>query len=154
MGWVVDNTRMHKESPMAAAIKELARQKVNWKGGKKFIKDDGKLNANALSRAMTEAGFSVNQPTITRILGGRSVNDHKVKMFAGFFGVKETVIRGEASVLEGKELSVEAKIFAQSFDEMPLSIRQFLTNVRDAWVRLKDGEPFLAEQILGHSDTG
>lgn len=147
------NACMHKLSPMAAAITELARQKVNYRGGRRFIKADGVLNANALSDAMTEAGYALPQPTITRILAGKPVKDPTVKLLAAFFGVKDAVIRGEMDRTEGAQLSKEAKLFAQHFDEMPLSIRQFLTDVRDAWVRLKDGDPFLAEQVLDETKS-
>lgn len=153
MDGVIHNAYMHKLTPMAVAITELARKKVNHKGGRKFIKLNGVLNANALSEAMTEAGFPLPQATITRILQGNAVKEPTVKALAGYFKVKEAVVRGETTRTEAPELSADARLFAQSFDEMPLSIRQFLTDIRDAWVRLKNGEPFLAEQILGEIDT-
>lgn len=142
------NARMHILSPTATVITELARRKGGQKKGRPFIKADGKLNANALSDAMTEAGFPLPQPTITRILQGKGASASTVKTLADFFNVKEAVIRGEMGPSEGIELSTEARHLAQSFDEMPSSVRQFLWDVRDAWVRLKDGDPFLAEQLL------
>lgn len=139
---------MHKLTPAANALMELARRKVNYKGGRRFIKPDGTLNANALSEAMEDAGYYLPQPTISRLLKGTPSNPKTVRALAGFFGVKEAVVRGELSRIEAPELSADALMIGQSFDEMPLSLRQFLTDVRDAWVRLKNGDPFLAEQVL------
>jgi hypothetical protein len=146
------NAFMHKVNPVAGVITELARRKGSFEG-RRFIKDDGALNATVLADAMAAAGYKVTQPTIHRILKGdpdeaKPVTEKVIKAFAGYFKVKDAVIRGEIAPIEGMELSTEARHFAQSFDEMPHSIRQFLTDVRDAWVRLKDGDPFLAEQIL------
>lgn len=145
------NARMHIMSPMAAVITDLARRKTGQDPGRPLIKKDGVLNANALSDAMIEAGFPLPQPTISRILNGKGADASTVKALADFFGVKEAVIRGELGPSEGIELSAEARHLAQSYDEMPSSVRQFLWDVRDAWVRLKDGDPFLAEQILNPS---
>lgn len=142
------NASMHILSPMAQAITDLAKRKSGQKPGRPFIKADGVLNANALSDAMTEAGYPLPQPTISRILQGKGAEDSTVKTLADYFSVKEAVIRGEMGPLEGIELSAEARHLAQSFDEMPSSIRQFLWDVRDAWVRLKEGDPFLAEKLL------
>lgn len=139
---------MHKRTPAAVALIELARRKVNYKGGRRFIKPDGTLNANALSEAMEDAGYHLPQPTISRLLQGKPSKDSTFKALAGFFGVKEAVARGEVTRIEAPELSADALLFAETFDEMPLSLRQFLTDVRDAWVRLKNGDPFLAEQVL------
>lgn len=142
------NARMHILSPMAQAITDLAKRKSGQKPGRPFIKADGMLNANALSDAMDAAGFKLPQPTISRILQGKGADESTVKTLAEYFSVKEAVIRGEMEPSEGIELSAEALHLARSFDEMPSSVRQFLWDVRDAWVRLKDGDPFLAERLL------
>lgn len=144
---------MHKVSPVASVITALAAKKVMF-NGRRYIKRSGKLNATVLADAMDAAGLKLPQPTIHRILKGDpdkvpAVTENTVHLLKTFFGVSEAVIRGEIPPDQGpKQLSIEAQHFAQTFDEMPLSIRQFLTDIRDAWVRLKNGDPFLAEQIL------
>lgn len=152
------NTYMHKVSPVAKAITELARGKVVF-DGRRYIKPDGTLNATVLADAMEAAGLKLTQPTIHRILKGDpdkepAVTANTVNLLKSFFGVPEAVIRGEVPPDQGpKKLSIEAQHLAQSFDEMPSTIRQFLTDVRDAWVRLKSGDPFLAEEVLSESKS-
>lgn len=128
---MIHNTNMHKKGARRAQTALILKRLM------------GETGQNELARDMTEAGYPMNQPTISRILDGTEPEFDTAEKFARYYNISVNQFLGRefwAPASPELKYSPKAIRVAQMYDDLPKAMQEHIFAIVQA-LSLRNQKP-------------